>query len=628
VETEAVHASELDATNYAVHAWLHETQCIRRRHGSFPPVSPTSLRLHSLAYVHYCLSRRSTTSAATPFACARFQLHAVSINNCGLSPRPRLALRRSTPQASLADRRVRTRGPKQRPCAACQHTATASEEPLCISTSQPRRASHLSSPPRPASINNNNNDNRNNNKTPTMVTQRRYSVTGQTPPEDAEAMKAEHRSPKLQALDTNVPSTSCGFCESGAEAGKLTTAGNDSGADGVRGRKMAQAGTVVRTSSKRSATQLPSPNSPSHELPPKIPRYRRGHHDDADTDLDTDAEEEEDPACHSQATSLPSSPEHSHPRSVCGLPDAASLQKLQLHSRDGSEDDCMEDLALSPSHSRNHSLDCAYLDHKSTLQEDWAAYQRTHWLPPPEIAHIEVAEESLPDKTHVAPTLLTLPPEIRHHIYRNCEELVFKQPLLYCIATAFDKIQHPLACVSRQVRSEALAIFYSYNTWTVKVEFRMMYEGFQHWIIRLGEGAGSLRRVDFSVRGTLFKPKRTHTQSVLVHGQLIQITPGVAANGREELYSPPDGDASFKIDLSEKHPGGKVELVRNDGTKEAGETGRQQLANMVEGLWEKRRARTLNGQDWVNMVDNFITFIGGWVSSTNVLPQHLTNSRQ
>jgi hypothetical protein len=43
-----------------------------------------------------------------------------------------------------------------------------------------------------------------------MVTQRRYSVTGQTPPEDAEAMKAEHRSPKLQALDTNVPSTSCG----------------------------------------------------------------------------------------------------------------------------------------------------------------------------------------------------------------------------------------------------------------------------------------------------------------------------------------------------------------------------------------------------------------------------------
>jgi hypothetical protein len=466
-----------------------------------------------------------------------------------------------------------------------------------------------------------------------MVTQRRYSVTGQTPPEDAEAMKAENRSPKLQALDTNVSSTSCGFCESGAEASKLTTTGNDSGVEHTRGRKMAHAGTVVRTSSKRSATQLPSPNSPSPELPPKIARYRLGHDDDADTDLDTDTDsdvtdlfrdrserEDEVLVYHSQATSMPSSPEHSHPRSVCGLPDAASLQKLQLCSRDGSEDDCMEDLALSPSHSRNHSLDCAYFDQKSTLQEDWAAYQRTHWIPPAEILHIEHVGENQTSQTHVPLTLLTLPPEIRHQIYRNCEELVFKQPLLYCIATAFDKIQHPLASVSRQVRTEALAIFYSYNTWTVKVEFRMMYEGFQHWIIRLGDGAGSLRLVDFSVRGTLFKPKRTHTQSVLVHGQLIQITPGVAANGREEMYSPPDGDASFKIDLSEKYPGGRVQLVRNDGTKEAGETGRAHLSKMVEGLWEKRRAGTLNGQDWVNMVDNFITFIGGWVSDDRILP--------
>ncbi|KAI9869732.1 MAG: hypothetical protein M1823_008971, partial [Watsoniomyces obsoletus] len=91
---------------------------------------------------------------------------------------------------------------------------------------------------------------------------------------------------------------------------------------------------------------------------------------------------------------------------------------------------------------------------------------------------------------------------------------------------------------------------------------------------------------------------------------LILITPGVATNGREELYSPPDGDASFKIDLSEKNVGGKVCLMRNDGTKEAGEKGRTQLAKMVEGLWEKRRAGTLNGQDWVNTVDDFITFIG------------------
>jgi hypothetical protein len=461
-----------------------------------------------------------------------------------------------------------------------------------------------------------------------MVAQRRYSVTGQTPPDDAEAMKAENRSPKLQALDTSVPSTSCGLCESGADASKITTtASNDGGAEQVRGRRMAHAGTVVRTSSKRSATQLPSPSSPSHELPPKIARYRLEHNEDVDTDLDTDTDsdatdffrdradrEEDDLALHSQATSMPSSPEHSQPQSLCGLPDAASLQKLHLCARDGSEDDCMEDLALSPSHSRNHSLDCSFLDQKTTLQEDWAAFQKSSWVPAPEILHLENVDIPQPDEAHVPVTLLTLPPEIRHQIYRNCEELVFKQPLLYCIATAFNRIQHPLASVSRQVRSEALAIFYSYNTWIVKVEFRMMYEGFQHWIIRLGEGAGSLRLVDLSVRGTLFKPKRTHVQSVLVHGVLVQITPGVAAHGRDELYSPPDGDASFKIDLSEKHIGGKVQLVRNDGTKEAGEKGREYLAKMVVGLWEKRRAGTLNGQDWVTMVDDFITFIGGWVS--------------
>ncbi|KAF2031548.1 hypothetical protein EK21DRAFT_62976 [Setomelanomma holmii] len=438
----------------------------------------------------------------------------------------------------------------------------------------------------------------------TMVTQRRYSVTGQTPPDDAEAMKAESasaRSPKLHALDTSASRFN-------------TTTGDDGGAEPVRGRKMAQAGTVVRTSSKRSATQLPSPNSPSHELPPKIARYRLGHSEDVDTDGDTDTDSDvtDDLVFASQATSMPTTPECSQPPHVWDLPDAASLQKLQLSGRVRSDDDCMEDLALSPSHSRNHSVDCSHAETRSTLQQDWAAYTRSQCISEPESIHVEHVAPAQPDDSCTAPTFLTLPPEIRHQIYRNCEELVFRQPLLYCIATAFDKIQHPLASVSRQVRSEALAIFYSYNTWTVKVEFRMMYDGFQHWIIRLGDGAGSLRLVDLSVRGTLFKPKRTHTQSVLLGGQLIQITPGVATNGRQELYSPPDGDASFKIDLSEKHVGGKVCIMRNDGTQEAGETGRAYLAKKVEELWDKRRAGTLNGQDWVNMVDNFITFIGGW----------------
>jgi len=62
----------------------------------------------------------------------------------------------------------------------------------------------------------------------------------------------------------------------------------------------------------------------------------------------------------------------------------------------------------------------------------------------------------------------------------------------------------------------------------------------------------------------------------------------------------------------EKFVGGRVMLIRNDGSQEAGEKAVVSLGKMVEGLWEKRRAGTLNGQDWVTMVDNFISFIGGW----------------
>ncbi|CAO2654681.1 Nn.00g114140.m01.CDS01 [Neocucurbitaria sp. VM-36] len=465
-----------------------------------------------------------------------------------------------------------------------------------------------------------------------MVTQRRYSVTGQTPPDDAEAMKA--RSPKLQALDTSVTTTSCGLCEGAAETSRLGPAAIEgSGAEQLRGRKMTQAGTVVRTSSKRSATQLPSPNSPSHELPPKIARYRLGHADhvdmhvpvDMDMDMDMDADshvlrergeqEEQRMGSGGQTTSAPSSPEYSQPSSVFGMPDAASLEQLQLCTDEGPEDDCMEHLALSPPHSRKHSLGHILFDEKHQLQQNWAAFQNAALLQPePEAIGLEPVETPPTVNGQDPLTLLTLPPEIRHQIYRKCDNLILDKPLVYCISTFDGEMQHPLASVSRQVRSEALAIFYSYNTWVIKVEFRMMYEAFRDWIIRLGDGAGLLRLISFSVRGSLFKPKRTHTQNVMFHGQLVQIPPGGAAGtaSREELYCPPDGDASFKIDLSEKFIGGKVMLVRNDGTKEAGEKARVYLEKLVAGLWEKRRAGTLNGQDWVTMVDKFVAFIARW----------------
>ncbi|KAL5113452.1 hypothetical protein ACEQ8H_008665 [Pleosporales sp. CAS-2024a] len=384
-----------------------------------------------------------------------------------------------------------------------------------------------------------------------MGTQRRYSVTGQTPP---------------------AASTSCGLCQRGAEAGPYTTtactASSEGGAEDARGRKRAHA---------------PSP---------------------PDLDLDLHLDLHLDTATHPDTH-----PDHG------ALPSAAATAAATAAA--------MEHLALSPPHSRSHSLDGAFLAHKAALHlhHDWAASQRTHCIPAPvpeTPTPTPTAPHLVPPAPHVPPTLLTLPPEIRHHIYRHCDELVFAHPLLYCITTAFDKIQHPLAAVSRQVRAEALAIFYSYNTWTVKVEFAIMYEGFQHWIIRLGHGAASLRRVHLSVRGTLFKPRTPHPQSVLVHGQLMHIPPGLVANATQHLYAPLDGDASFDMDLSEKYPGGAVQLVRNDGTADAGETARAHLAKLVQGLWEKRRAGTLNGQDWVTTVDKFITFIGGWVSHVHL----------
>lgn len=451
-----------------------------------------------------------------------------------------------------------------------------------------------------------------------MVTQRRYSVTGQTPPDDAEAMKAG--SPKLHALDTSVQ-TSCGLCESGAEATKVL---GESDTAQLRGRKMSPKCTITRTSSKRSATQLPSPSSPTCELPPKIARHRLSYNEpgmDMDTDTDSDVtdmfrgsdKDEEEWIGHSQPTSIPSTPEFSLPMSALYLPD----------TEDEGID--VEDLALSPPHSRNHSLNCAHLDEKA-LQRDWAVFKQASALLESQILHLERLAAPQPPQplqqtpsTYNTVTFLTLPPEIRFQIYRLDTDLVKPNPLCYCLENAGSKIQHPFASVSRQIRREALAIFYSYNTWAIKTEYKMFYEAFQDWIIRLGDGAGLLRLVTLSVRGKLFKPVKSHPQSIIVNGHIVVIHTGhptaapigvLPSPTREEMYSPPDGEASFTIDLSEKYAGGRVRLTRNDGTSEAGEKGRVQLEKMVEGLWQKRRDGTLNGQDWISLVDGFLAFVG------------------
>ncbi|KAF9694414.1 hypothetical protein EKO04_007384 [Ascochyta lentis] len=464
-----------------------------------------------------------------------------------------------------------------------------------------------------------------------MVTQRRYSVTGQTPPDDAEALKAG--SPKLHALDTSVQ-TSCGLCESGAEASraeasrssrssranKTSKALDETATAQLRGRKMSPTCTITRTSSKRSATQLPSPSSPTCELPPKIARYRLSYNEpgmDIDTDTDSDVtdvfrdrtdKDDEDWMVNSQATSMPSTPEFTLPLSALRLPDAEG---------DGMD---VEDFALSPPHSRNHSLNCAHLDEKAALQRDWAVFKQANALLESQIQHLEriAPPQTQEISSHTPVTFLTLPPEIRYQIYRLDTDLVKSKPLCYCLENAGSKIQHPFASVSTQIRREALAIFYSYNTWAIKTEYKMFYEAFQDWIIRLGDGAGMLRLVTLSVRGKLFKPVKTHPQSVVVNGQIVVIHTGHAPTvggvlpspTREEMYSPPDGEASFMIDLSEKFAGGRVQLTRNDGTESAGEKGRVQLEKMVASLWEKRRDGKLNGQDWISLVDGFLSFVG------------------
>lgn len=450
-----------------------------------------------------------------------------------------------------------------------------------------------------------------------MVTQRRYSVTGQTPPNDAEALKAG--SPKLHALDTSMQTT-CGLCESGAEESKSH---DESAAAQLRGRKISPTCTITHTSSKRSATQLPSPNSPTCGLPPKIARYRLSYNEPGmDMDIDTDSDvtdvfrgsdkDEEDWLGNSQAITLPSTPECSLPLSALCLPD----------TEDEGID--VEDLALSPPHSRNHSLNCTHLDEKA-LQREWAVFKQASALLESQIMQLEHITPPQPqapiqENNSGSPvTFLTLPPEIRYQIYRLDTDLVKPNPLCYCLENAGSKIQHPFASVSTQIRREALAIFYSYNTWAIKTEYKMFYEAFQDWIIRLGDGTGLLRLVTLSVRGKLFKPVKTHPQSVVVNGQVVIIHTGNPPPGgmgvlpsptREEMYSPPDGEASFMIDLSEKYAGGLVQLTRNDGTPDAGEKGRAQLQKMIAPLWEKRRNGTLNGQDWISLVDGFLGFVG------------------
>jgi len=352
---------------------------------------------------------------------------------------------------------------------------------------------------------------------------------------------------------------------------------------------------TARTSSKRSATQLPSPSTPSsQELPPKIARLRLEHHNNGEDECLSDpCPEESDYALSSRESTPPT-----------------SLPPSDCDSLSDTDDLYAEPFGFGSLSTRIRQ------SREEESQAPWPVTRQCHhhWQPDgyaspsiepsvwPEDRALSVANRA--DELH----LQTLPPEIRHQIYLYLDDLILGRPLIYCLSTFPEKKQPTIAAVSRLIRSEVRALFYSYNTWVIKLEFKMMYDSFQTWICELGDNASSLRLIQIAVRGSLFKPRTSHqgTNGAVVQGMNGNLTLVQAV----EAYSPPDGDASFSIDLSEKWAGGKVEVMRNDGTKEAGEKARMFLGGLAAGLWEKRRVGTLNGQDWVTAVDQFLDFVG------------------
>ncbi|KAF2812939.1 uncharacterized protein BDZ99DRAFT_246243 [Mytilinidion resinicola] len=299
---------------------------------------------------------------------------------------------------------------------------------------------------------------------------------------------------------------------------------------------------------KRDATQLPSPNAnDTQSLPTKITRLALER--DADDDIDSGYSDDGD------VISPPPLRLESHDR-------------LQHHLNLSQT----EPLELEP-----------YSDALPLLAA----------APPPNPPH-----------------LLSLPPELRAQIYRYLPDtLISSRPLIYCLSTFAGRKQHPLAAVCRQIRQESLALFYGYNTWLIKLEFKIMYDAFRAWIRDLGDNAGELRLLQISVRGRMFRPV-VGTAGGAGSGSGTAVFSTAASAGVEYLCV--DGDATFRIDLSERYEGGEVEVVRCDGSAAAGERARAHLQGLVEPLWRKRREGRLRGADFLGMVDLFLGYTGWW----------------
>lgn len=197
------------------------------------------------------------------------------------------------------------------------------------------------------------------------------------------------------------------------------------------------------------------------------------------------------------------------------------------------------------------------------------------------------------------PTLLTLPPEIRRMIYQYIPYITNRQPLIYCLSIFKNRKQHPLAAICRLVRSEALELYYSSNTWLVKLEYRDFYDSFASWISSLDDAsANALRLLRVSVRGPMFAKPMIYGPD----GYLIE-------NRDKGAY----GYATFAVDLSEKFRRGRVEVLACDGPKSAGLEGKMVLEGIVGQLWEKKGRGQLRGADVKEAMDRFLSYTGWWL---------------
>ncbi|KAL1652141.1 hypothetical protein SLS58_000266 [Diplodia intermedia] len=197
------------------------------------------------------------------------------------------------------------------------------------------------------------------------------------------------------------------------------------------------------------------------------------------------------------------------------------------------------------------------------------------------------------------PTLLTLPPEIRRMIYQHIPYITNRQPLIYCLSIFKNRKQHPLAAICRLVRSEALELYYSSNTWMVKLEYRDFYDSFVSWISSLDDAsANALRLLRVSVRGSMFAKPMIYGPD----GSLVE-------NTDKGAY----GYATFAVDLSEKFKFGKVEVLACDGPKAAGLKGKKALEDLTKDLWEKKGRGQLRSSDLKKAMDTFLSFTGWWL---------------